>query len=368
MANLTTVASVASTEINATKTIRVISGPSFYQHSWILVQVITSALILGAIWAFVSLVTYATKTGKWNRSDKRKSKTANLLTLAALCPVMFFLQSLATQSLVIVDRTFANDVSGDRACEVVIDASVVLFSFSTSPAYFFLWYRQKMLYSQPSLKHLNTRTVRFFSYLFLVLLLFGGMSSCFIHTIPVSYQMSNLGCVRSQTKRPNILANLITVATLILSQVILLGLFCHPLRLHKSNTEVVRKASSASRNSTASSSTKMLKGKGKNKEERVYKAIRKATVSMLLCVSSDISAVVMITMVFKGNTPMCLSRVIYDISLFTNIVSVMFCFEEYSKILVGVCVPSKYIRQRRSTSASMKSKPAVSNTGGSSFV
>ena len=305
---------------------RIFNGPAFHPSIWILSEVVTSLLCIGTVWSFAAVVSYATSTDKWNRSDKPKAKISNLWVLASLCPATFLLRVLTTQSLIIIDRTFPNNASGDYACEVVVDTSVVLFSFSTFPAYLFFWYRQKMLYSQPSLKHLKTKTVRFFNVAFLTLFLLGGGSSCFIHTIPTSYQMSNLGCVM-RPGRQSALANQITAATLIVSQLILLGLFCHPLCLHRSSGGAARarSASSASR------------GKKRNKEERVYTAIRKATVSMLLCVSSDVAALVsFVTIASVAGTPLCLLRLVYDVSLFVNIVAVVYSFEGFSKILFAV--------------------------------
>ena len=322
---------------------RNLDGPDFFNKSWIFAQMFNTLFIIGTLWDLIAFITYATRNDKWKRSNKKNRKNSNLLTVATLCPCLLIIRLLGTQALILVGEAAGLDSQGDRMCEIVFDFSIVMFSFSTLPVYVFLWYRQKMLYSQASLKKLNTKTVKFFSNLFMVLLFLGGGSSCFIKTLPVSYQNSNFGCVQRTGKKANHLANYITAVTLIISQVILFSLFIHPLRLHGKGAKASLKRSAS------------VAKKRKMKEERVYKAIKSAFVSCIICVTSDIVAVVMSTVILPKTTPCTLTRTIYDMSLFVNLVSVLFCFENASEILFVLCRPVKTARKRVDTIASNKS-------------
>ena len=77
--------------------------------------------------------------------------------------------------------------------------------------------------------------------------------------------------------------------------------------------------------------------KAQARDQRVFNAIKSATVSMACCVLSDIFAMVLSTMVLGRNAPLTLSRTVYDVSLFVNVVAVLFCFDNTKKIVVGPC-------------------------------
>jgi len=328
---------------------RNLTGPAFFKRSWLFAQVFNTLFIVGTIWNLLAFVTYATRNDKWKRGDKKKRQNSNLLLLATLCPFTLLVRLLGTLALILVGQTGGFDPQGDRMCEVVFDFSIVMFSFSTLPVYTFLWYRQKMLYSQASLKRLNTKTVKFFSNVFVVLLFLGGGSACFVKTIPVAYQNSNFGCVERTGRKANHLANYITAFTLIISQAILFGLFIHPLRLHGKGAKASLKRSAS------------VTAKKKKKEERVFQAIKSAFVSSVICVLSDVLAVVTSTVILPKTAPLSLTRTIYDMSLFVNLVSVMFCFENASEILFVLCGKGKPARKRVDTAASYKSA-ATANT------
>ena len=334
--------------------IRNLTGPAFFKNSWLFAQIFNTFFIIGTIWNLIAFITYATRNDKWKRGDKKKRKNSNLLLLATLCPCTLLVRLLSTEALILVGKTGGLDPDGDRMCEIVFDFNIVMFSFSTLPVYTFFWYRQKMLYSEASLKMLNTKTVKFFSNAFVVLIFLGGGSACFVKTIPVAEQNSNFGCVERIGRKANHLPSFITAFTLIISQVILFGLFIHPLRLHGRGAKASLKRSAS------------VTKKKKKKEERVFQAIKSAFVSCVICVLSDVVAVVMSTVVLPKTTPLSLTRTIYDMSLFVNLASVMFCFENASEILFVLCEKDNKARKRADTAASFKSV-ATSNAS-TSFV
>ena len=313
---------------------RNLTGPEFFKNSWLFAQIFNTFFIIGTIWNLIAFITYATRNDKWKRGDKKKRKNSNLLLLATLCPCTLLVRLLSTEALILVGKTGGLDPDGDRMCEIVFDFNIVMFSFSTLPVYTFFWYRQKMLYSEASLKMLNTKTVKFFSNAFVVLIFLGGGSACFVKTIPIAEQNSNFGCVERTGRKANHLPSFITAFTLIISQVILFGLFIHPLRLHGRGAKASLKRSAS------------VTKKKKKKEERVFQAIKSAFVSCVICVFSDVVALVMSTLVLPKTTPLCLTRNLYDMSLFVNLISVMFCFKNSSEILFVLCGKCKKERTR----------------------
>ena len=301
--------------------------PRIFERSWVFAQVFNAIFLIGTVWNFFGYISYGVKHNKWRRTSEKCKKNFNMLALAALCPFLLILRLLGTEGLILVDATTKNGEKGNKLCEVVFDFSIVMFSVASLPVYIFLWYRQRMLYSQASLKRLNTKKIRFFSNLFIVLIFLGGGSSCFINTIPVSYKFSEIGCIRRPDGGDNVLASYITAATLVTSQAILFALFVHPLRMHRTVTGV-------------NLSTAKQQGK-KSTSELMYRKIKSAFVSTVICIASDLVALVMYTMVLPKSTPLTLTRSIYDMSLFVNLVSVLTCFEHSKEIVSGVCASNK---------------------------
>ena len=122
------------------ETFRKRTGPAsfFLRNSWIFTEVLNITELALALWVFVALLMHSIRNNKVNRRDK---KTATMFTLAILCPLTLMLRLLVTQALVIIERLFSLGGGGSLVCEVVIDASVIMFSVSMSPVYYFLWHR-----------------------------------------------------------------------------------------------------------------------------------------------------------------------------------------------------------------------------------
>ena len=210
-----------NSELNSTGGLQV---PVLFEKSWLFAQIFNFIYLFGTLWTCITIIIYGLKKKKWKIKNKKEKKSSVLLALAALCPFFLVFRLAVTEALIIIDLTHKEGLQGNRMCETAFDLSVVLFSFRSFPVYTFFWYRQKTLYLQPSLRNIHTKTVKSFSNLFAVLLFLGGGSSCFIKTIPVSYEMSPYGCIQRPDESENNLANYITAATLVASQATLFAL------------------------------------------------------------------------------------------------------------------------------------------------
>ena len=319
--------------------------PTYNAQIWIFSQVVTAVLVIATAWFFAAFVSYGRRnSNKWNlpRNPHKYNNKFVLLLLATVSTGGLMVRLLVTQALIVVERTASDQTWGNNACEVAIDMSVILFSATTMPAYFFFWCRQNFLYSQPLLDHLRTRTVRFLNYLFLFILFTGGASSAFINTIPRSYRISLAphrgGCVQREDAPKNYAANYITVTTLILVQLILLGLFCHPLLYYKKMQEQATLVNSSFASAGDATATATLPQNRANNVERLYKTMRRAFVSMFICVTSDALAAFLIAKTLNAaDTPQSLTRVVYDVSLFMNIVAMTLGFEDTRGVFLGMC-------------------------------
>ena len=301
-------------EVNKTSDYCLQNVSSLFQKSWIIAQSTTALIMFCSIWTFASLIVSGIKFKKWDRKTKKKRKVANLLFLAVISPLCLILRVLGTQTLIIVEKFAPLNKVGDFRCEIVMDISLILFMVASLPVYTFLWYRQKMLYSNVSLKHLNTKPVRFMSFLFIFILVVGGLSTAIISTGPNNFRISNVGCIQ---KRNSSSANYINAAVLISCQILLACLFCFPLIKHKQNVSLSRSNSSATQ---------------KNKVDSVHKAVKLASISCAICIISDVCVMLLATIAFIEG-PLTLTRSIYDVSLFINILCIIVCIENWKKIL-----------------------------------
>jgi len=289
-----------------------------FKFSWIPAQISTVLVFCGSMWAFLSLLKYGFDNNKFKRNAKN-IKQANLMILALLTPLITMIRTLSIQGLLIIFYVYEeNATTVDHACEVVADLSIFLFLCATWPTYIFLYYRQRMLYKQPSLKHLNNKRVRFFSYLFIFFIICGGSFSTIIYLYPKSYKMSKYGCTKRQQEKENLLPNYLAALITIISQFILFFLFTYPLRKHKR----ANKKSSCNESSDS---------------KRVIRAMRLSTISMAICVSSDILAIILVAVLVPKDSPRTTISAIYDLSLFVNVISVLFSFDEYKIISKTLC-------------------------------
>lgn len=320
-----------------------------FEDAWLPVLCTTTLLICGTLWLTASLIKYGVQYEKW-KSTRQKSNPKILLSLAVLSTIMTLCTMVLTQAITLIGKLHAKNEIGDKACEISMDVSIVFFYLSIIPVYFFLWYRQKMLYAQPSLMHLNTKVVKFFSYSFILLILFGGGFSTVIFIIPLSFNITASGCVRSHDQAFNYLPNYLAASILVLSQFILFGLFCYPLRMHKIAINSMNKEYRGNPNMDT--------------EKRLMLAIRSATVSMGVCIISDLMAMVLVALILPENLPGHCSSAFYDLSLFVNIMSITFSFKDHKKIIRALFVgdiqydrslnrPMSRMLPRRSASSGM---------------
>lgn len=336
-----------SNDTNATR--YMVEGPEFFKQVWILSQVTTVIFLLFCLWAIVALCNYGIRKNKWNRAEKNRQQLI-LMTLAVFAPSVTIIRVLLTQTVIIVGLVSNKNESGDFACEIAMDLSVGFFFMSTIPTYLFLWKRQRILYSNPSLKRLNTTFVNILSYVAICMLLIGGLGSCVLFIVPTGYQMSDFGCVKSQLESTNPIPFYVGAAAMITSQLMIFGLFVHPLRLHKKNNVTVNTPSSDSNG-----------GGGESMKNRLKRANVLATTSMAICTFSDLFSLVLVAIVLPKTTPRDLSSTIYDLSLAVNILSIMLSYEDYKEIMLGAFSSSDDKVTLESSDVEMKTASTSAN-------
>lgn len=289
---------------------------------WIFSQIANGFIFLTTIWILVSFIRYIQKS----KSSNRKRRKRFIALWFIFCFVILILRLIMTQILLILNEFSNSDSFGYVNCEKIMDLSLILFPVAILPTYIFLWYRQLMLYKQPSLQQLKGTKVKFFSHSVIAILFTLGTVSTLTSTIPTNYQMSNIGCIKRLDQNPNFLPNYLNALTLVLSQTILLGLFCYPLFMHYKTNKSIRSL--------------YVRTQRREFVDFTNKVIKSAIISMVVCISSDIFAVILSTAVLDRKTPVYVSRTIYNFSLLINMISVMFSFIKVKQFMFTYCFTS----------------------------
>ena len=241
-----------------------------------------------------------------------------MILLAIMSPIAAFLRSVSTQMIIFVGNH--SKYFGSSACEVTMDISLVLYCLTLLPIYFFIWCRQKLIYSQPVMKQFNTGAVKLLSKFFVFSFVFGGVFSLYVAIEPSSYVNSNrsVGCVLESNNETNItsvrhFSNYMAAAIVVMSQFLLLGLLLNPL-LKQSKFSCREKKSKCQR--------------------KLLKVVKKASACTFVCILSQVMATALTTSnVIPPSHPRVISYVIYDVSLFVQVGCIVLCFEDSRAIL-----------------------------------
>jgi len=292
------------------------NSTSFFESSWVPVQCSTIILLVTTFWILICFIKHGLK------ERIRKSKSLILSQLAALSTVMTALTMISTLIITCIAVLYGTGERGDYACEVAMDLSIVLFYLTIVSTYFFLWYRQRLLYNQPSLQYLKTKIVSFFSWFSILLILFGGAVSVVIFIEPLSYKLGDFGCISRSVEFHT--ARYLAAGLLVVSQLLIFALFCHPLIKQKAATRQISKRSVSQKPLVRT-------------EKRLSAALFSTLKSTAVCIVSDILTLILATTAFPETLPAHWSSAFYDFSLFVNIISVIFCFEDRKEIFCSFC-------------------------------
>ena len=288
-------------------------------------QIVNSLLCVGLLWLLFCLIRYNFFRKKLKLTKKSVFKPKNaMIVLAIMSPIAALLRSLLTQMIIFVgNHPHYFDLS---ACEVTMDISLVLYCFTLLPVYFFIWCRQKVIYSKPTMKNFKTTLVKVLSKTFVLLFLVGGIFSLYVAVEPKTYMNSpnnrSIGCVLYKKNETNItsvrhFSNYMAAAIVITSQFLLLGLLLNPL---------IKQSNFSCKNDNI-----------KNKCHRqLLRVIKKASVCTIACILTQIVATALTTSnVVPQSYPRVFSFFIYDVSLFVQVNCVVMCFESPATILRG---------------------------------
>ncbi|XP_039268034.2 uncharacterized protein LOC120343031 [Styela clava] len=200
--------------------------------------------------------------------------------------------------------------TSNKTCKILQSFSFLFYPCGVTCVYCFLWARQRVFYSSPTLGLLHSKYLRWTSLailpIFLVFTTIGMITTLALYT----YQTSSIGCIEtSGNKSPTII---LYVGALCM-QATLLTLFVYPLKEHASDTD-----------------------DDLPENKLMMSLIKRAFVTTGLCVLADTTAFIII-MLLPSNGPSIVVNLIRDGNLVVNVICVVCSFVDWRERLASIC-------------------------------
>jgi len=291
---------------------------------WLVFEGVLFIITIFTIWLLCSLIHYGKKTGKWKMSKKNPSFISMLLAVLAVALNLPHLILTEIETVLEIYYEAEEDILDDF-CERMIDTAIFTIYLSIVAVYTFVWYRQHILYQQPLMKHLNTKFIRIMSFLSITVIYVGGLYTVLSTVTAKNYQKLDYGCsfipsVEKEKRTGVILGACMTVS----SQLIIFFLVVYPLIINKLKIERFRTNDSTSKDST-------------NTEKQILKTIKTLTISLMMCVTSDVLIVLIISFLVPKKSPRSFGHTLYAVGFFINTLSIIIAFDDRSEIVFGLC-------------------------------
>nr|XP_039264501.1 uncharacterized protein LOC120340329 [Styela clava] len=197
---------------------------------WIISLILSFVVILANLWIAIAFIHHVITSNVLRKKKSRRDVNGGLVMILAIASVTVpFFRYAGTLFLLFVSL-YPEYRSG---CELANDLCVAGFGLAVLPTYGFLWARQRAFYGHPSLGHMFGTCVGVFSKVSLVLIILSAVVSLTIGIYPVEYEpRPEGGCELIGGSEEDEYRTYVYAIVMISSQLVLLGLFLHPIRIH----------------------------------------------------------------------------------------------------------------------------------------
>lgn len=328
--------------------------------TWAVCLTVNCLLLLVHLWIAIATVIYAVKT----RKSRSSLGGGRVLISAAIATVAPNIRYFTTLSLLMITLHGASNYD----CEIVIDTGKATMSIALFFISCFFWVRQRAFYSHPSIGHSFGKCVSVFSFCSIVLLIGLLLIVIPLSIFPREYeaQLSGIKCGFAKDEKPYSFRNYVYGVVSLVTQLMLLGLFAHPLRIHHQTQQMSAASIAPNKNDiiftldTVSSTTqkqqveesisgspsvkenvskshlfqkKIHKNRSQQRQSRVFTLMKRTSILALIAVVTDLITMVIISVVIPPTKPQVVTRIIYDVDLSFNTVTVLLSFENWRTML-----------------------------------
>ena len=278
------------------------------------VQAINILNLLFCLWMFFALLNFAVYKIKKGKNSKQKMI---LVIYSVCCSVFPLISTLITYSILFVE--WFSTEPDNKLCKRITDSAAVFFFISMLLIYLYPWLKQRYLYQQPSMQHLNTKLVKVMSVVALVLMSLLIIFIGFVVSAPNRYQMDPKTMQFTlANNQPEWIKYGLKVAYYVAAgevALIQLGLF----------VLLVRPLLEFRKNKVA-----------KNSEtgKKVVRTLKQALVSFAICsVATFMSGFLGEYVDLKENIRVSLRNAVFDIAMNVSLFSVVVSYENWWKII-----------------------------------
>ena len=308
--------------LKAMENVTVNKSTYFYRESvWYGNMIISIICLPISFYVLCAMIFYEEKVQNWRKiSFFQQSKAEKYGSISKFLSILIALFSLArhaiTTTMVWIEvkpspnENFSHLPYIKQACREWLPAGIFILSAGLSFVYLFLWFRQRIFYTHPALKVLNNQVVQQTSNFVLVIWFMYFVAVCTSYFVLVRYEFNDIaGClVRNDTliSYQFIIGSWALVS--IFMQVILLGLFIHPLRKRAS-----------------------WSGQTPSQKIRLQQSVKKAVILAVICLISDILIPIITLVLLKPNENDIYT--IYNFNIIINHLVTVACFDQWKTML-----------------------------------
>ena len=330
---------------------------------WIIPVVVVLTSMAASLWLLFSLVHYGIKTKKWSRNPVYNSDNLNagaVYSCVVSCAAVCFARSVFNVTFMIVGFRLGED----DLCDSVADIRFVLYALEIFFVQLFLWFRQRIFYSNQMLKVNYSGPIKGFSCAIIVLLFLVGMFTVVYNTIPDNHYSSPVhGCiyVPSEGQRPAFWIS--SAAVIVFGQMTLVALFVYALcqapfikgrdqkcssvsmlkmKLNKSerfsapnDSETIRLEHSSCGNRKMSLGTTRSRARPRGQTEKTI--IQKTVIFAALSIAFDVFLLLFAQYAIPPSSHRRFSAMISDINTFLNLIFLIFSFIQYREMMTSPC-------------------------------
>ena len=255
----------------------------------------------------------------WKRKEFLRASPAKIYkglsrVLCVLIAILSLLRNIITTTEVLINNTIESDTINFRnltynlndICPSIPRAGISVLMIGLSLVYLFLWLRQRLFYTEPLVKDVTAKVAQWLSNCILVIWVIYLISISLSYFLVVDYEYSDrFSCVTSNSTESNYESIIWSWAVVsVLMQIILLGLFIHPL--YKQNS---------------------WSKKAPGQKPSLQKRIKKAVILAAICLASDITLPLLTKVFITPDGDLIFT--FYNINLVVNQLATVACFDNW---------------------------------------
>ena len=248
-------------------------------------------LMIVDVWIIISLIHFGIKTKKWlhlQRGNPDLLSSGWIYLSVIFCSVLAFVYHL----VIALYYNLEYQIGDDELCDSMSDAAISLFGFCAFSVYFFLWLRQRVLYTTVLPTIHFTKALKVFSFMIIFITLMFGVTTIILSNIPNDAVATPMGCIYKKDGNLREISLVFAAFAFIFTQVSLLAVFIYALLvLHESSHEERWKILVLCNCKSSNEQTNVTEQPTDRTRTMIYNEIRKTIIFAVLSLFSDLLAV-----------------------------------------------------------------------------